>query len=674
MNILYLTDTGDIVGGGEISLLNLLERIDRSRFSPFLAVPFKGELTAQAEFMHVPVSVIPVRKISNPLYGLQTLYALFRLTRILKQKEIHLIHTNSTGGIVALAGIAARLAGIPFVSHVRIMDSGRVSDIAQSILSTRVIAISRACQARFLELPWRGKVEMIYNAVDCDRFASVTNGSQIRKEAHCDFGEPLVGMVASYYQNKGLEYFIAAAGQVAARVPGARFVIIGLDKARHGGYIDHLRGLAARAGLGEKLTIAARKKDMPQVMAGLDVFVFSTLRESFGRVAVEAMASGKPVVAFATGGVAEIVDDGRTGYLVAPRDVSGMAEKIVYLLQHRETREEFGRQAALRARNAFGITGHVRSVQDVYGRLKAAHIVGPEECSLCAGALFRRINTCIITPEDARIKEKQLHLVRCRRCGLVFVHPLPDVFSEHPEQLYGKDYFEAQYMRFYGEAASGGLQSNEPFASRLALLNEYAVARQGGRRLLDVGCANGTFLLDARRQGWTVTGIDLSDQAVQACARQGVPVRRGALEELYFPDASFDAVVCSDSLEHVVDPKVFLREARRVLDTDGVLYLALPDFNGLQYRLLRLINIFNRRNYFVLPHHVFHFTRRSLRYLLEESGFEIRREISSESAISQKGWARWVMRSLFCIARLLRMRDRLVVIAVKGRRKIHYVR
>ncbi|HOU36490.1 MAG TPA: methyltransferase domain-containing protein, partial [Candidatus Omnitrophota bacterium] len=120
-----------------------------------------------------------------------------------------------------------------------------------------------------------------------------------------------------------------------------------------------------------------------------------------------------------------------------------------------------------------------------------------------------------------------------------------------------------------------------------------------------------------------------------------------------------------DVLEHIRDPRAFLTEIHRILKPDGILYLAMPDFSGLHYRVMRMIAYFNHKNYFVLPHHIFHFTPQTLEKLLHEAGFVKLKSLSTESSIQEEGLRRLFMLMLFAAARIFDMKDRIVMLAAK---------
>ena len=219
-------------------------------------------------------------------------------------------------------------------------------------------------------------------------------------------------------------------------------------------------------------------------------------------------------------------------------------------------------------------------------------------CPVCGG-----------TRRSVALRHPQGTLARCRGCGLVSVHPLPDPAAALAQ--YDASYFRGGtgYRDYEGEEAVFRAE----FRRRLTTL-----AAAGARgRLLDVGCASGAFLLEAQAAGFAVTGIEPApDAARTARARANAPVHAGPVESADLAPASFDVVTCFDALEHVVDPVAALRRFRGWLRPEGLLALTVPDFGGLWAR------VSGKRWPFVTPtEHLHYFTRRTLARALAAAGF-----------------------------------------------------
>lgn len=148
--------------------------------------------------------------------------------------------------------------------------------------------------------------------------------------------------------------------------------------------------------------------------------------------------------------------------------------------------------------------------------------------------------------------------------------------------------------------------------------------------------------------------MELSDYAADlAVKKYGLDVFKGTLEGARFKDDYFDVVCASDILEHMDNPKGFLKEIYHILNKDGPLYLALPNADSFYYKFFGLIAHFNHRNYFVLPHHLYHFSPSSIKHLLNKTGFERVELRFSRSRTNQ------------FLMNVFNFRDRLLIIAKK---------
>jgi len=206
-------------------------------------------------------------------------------------------------------------------------------------------------------------------------------------------------------------------------------------------------------------------------------------------------------------------------------------------------------------------------------------------------------------------------LVQCVQCGLVYQNPRPTLaeMDQHypPEYEPYVDHI-AQTKRNWllQKAIDHGTNKRCRFVTRHKPVG----------RLLDVGCAMGGFLLGMRKQGnWTVAGVEVNQVVAHvAQERYGLDVFAGTLEEAHYPDASFDAVTLWDVLEHLHDPFAALEEIHRILDTDGIVLIRVPNLASWD------ANVFGRAWAGLdAPRHLYVYTPESLTALLTKAGFQI---------------------------------------------------
>jgi len=229
-------------------------------------------------------------------------------------------------------------------------------------------------------------------------------------------------------------------------------------------------------------------------------------------------------------------------------------------------------------------------------------------CPVCAGPLALHMSA-VSDP----ITGFQFDILKCAVCGLGVTDP-------SPEQL------QPYYARYYG--------SRHAFTTaycakrRIALVSK--VTREGsGRRLLDVGCGDGMFLKVARTHGWQVTGTELN----------AGPARRAGFEVYQTLDecaslAPFDCVTFWHSLEHMRDPRAVISKVRNLVADDGFLFIAVPDFGGLQSKTFK-----SRWLHLDVPRHLYHFTASSIDKMLQQSEFTPLAQWHQEIEYDLMGWS-----------------------------------
>lgn len=195
---------------------------------------------------------------------------------------------------------------------------------------------------------------------------------------------------------------------------------------------------------------------------------------------------------------------------------------------------------------------------------------------------------------------------RCTGCGLEKQHPLPTLAEL-------KAYYDAAYADgMYKIFTDADLMKRMTAAERYREIAPHAVAGNW----LDVGCANGVFMVHAAAQGQSVSGIDLSGVAVAQARERGLDALCTTIAG-YAPGKTFDTITGFDVLEHVLDPGGFLDDARRLVSPDGRLFLTVPDTASM------IRKVMGSRWYFYIPEeHLHYYDPRTIRLLLSRHGFE----------------------------------------------------
>jgi glycosyltransferase involved in cell wall biosynthesis len=357
-SILVVSNHGHVVGGGELSMLDLLRGLDRRRWAPALVVPEDGAVAARGRDLGLPIHVVPLPTLRRPGYDM--VRSVRTLGRLARTTGAALIHANGSRAMM-YGGLAGRSTGRPAIWHVRIAESDGVVDHALYALATGVIATSGAVGRRFGKA---GKVRLVPNGIDLARFTPRAPSPALRVALGVPPSSPLVLSIGRFIAEKGHRHLLEAAAQIERTGAGVHWVLVGA------GELEELLRRQARAlGLESQVHFTGWRDDVPDVLAVCDVFVLPSESEGFGRVVVEAMAMARAVVATTVGGVPEIVRDGETGVLVPPAAPAALAAAIRSLLDDPARAARLGAAGRTRAESRFSLTAHVDGVERVYAEV-----------------------------------------------------------------------------------------------------------------------------------------------------------------------------------------------------------------------------------------------------------------------------------------------------------------
>jgi glycosyltransferase involved in cell wall biosynthesis len=404
--VLYV-DMAPSVGGSIISLYHLVSHLDRTRYEPVVA--FYGGNDYVSRFRALGVEVHTVGgggteespdgtaawtglrqsrlarwlkrvKIGEDLVHLagffvRTWPALRRRSRqvasIVRQTCPDLVHLNDIVSVSRPGIMAARRVRVPAICHLRAMRTRSPFDRWLSRSLRGYICISHAVDRHQSGLGGRTEPTwIVYNGLDLADF-SLAEREDIRSEVRADLGldaqHIVVGCVGRLVPWKGQHVFLRALAQLTDSYPQLRGLIVGAPEAGKKAYMRQLRELVRELGLAERVDFLGFREDVPRLLQSMDLLVHaSTAPEPFGRVIIEGMAAGTPVIATDAGAVPEIVESGRSGLLVPPDDVESMAEGVEYALTRPRERKAWQREARRVVEEHFDVQAYVEDVSQVY--------------------------------------------------------------------------------------------------------------------------------------------------------------------------------------------------------------------------------------------------------------------------------------------------------------------
>lgn len=338
LRVMFLV-TSMPVGGAEVLLVNLIRGIDRQRFAPELCClkergPLGEELAAE----------IPV--FENLLASKYDLRVLPRLAELFRMRKVDAVITVGAGDKMFWGRIAAYLAGVPVVASA-IHSTGWPDGInwlnrRLTRITDRFIGVAEAHGRHLREVEGfpAEKVVVIPNGIDTRRFVpDLASRMEIRMELGIEPTAPVCGIVAALRPEKDHALFLQAARRVVDDCPAARFLIVGDGPQR-----DEIEALRRELNLESEVILTGNRADIPQLLAGMDLFALTSKNEASPVSILEAMSVGLPIVAPKVGSIPQAVDEGNSGFLVPAGDLDQTSQAIATLLQDPDLRRTMGKR------------------------------------------------------------------------------------------------------------------------------------------------------------------------------------------------------------------------------------------------------------------------------------------------------------------------------------------
>jgi glycosyltransferase involved in cell wall biosynthesis len=337
-----------------------------------IAAPRGGDVYAASHQARIETHDIPLVGPLNPPIDIAAVAA---LRRLIAAGDFDLVHAH--GFKAGLVGrLAARFGGrVPFVitAHNHVLERDETSGAAKARhraaeralagYVTAYIAVSESIRRELLEgyglVPER--VVTIHNGIDAEPFLVPHDHGAVRSRLGLPPDGPLVGLAARFSSQKGLRHLIAALPELRRSRPDVVAVVAGT-----GPLEGALREQAVALGVSGSVCWPGHIDDVPSFLSALDVYVSPAETEALGMGLIEASAAALPIVATRVGGVSEVVVDGVTGLLVAPRDPSALVAGVLELLGDPERARALATAARERAISEFGVERMVRLTEQTY--------------------------------------------------------------------------------------------------------------------------------------------------------------------------------------------------------------------------------------------------------------------------------------------------------------------
>jgi len=323
------------------------------------------------------VRILAIPELVRNIHPRDDLKALLKLVKIFRQERPHIVHTHtSKAGI--LGRWAARLSGVPVIIHT---PHGHVFwgyfnrwetalyvflERLTAAITDKIITLTEQENKDYLgrHIAPAGKFTTIHSGVALERFINGrVDPTDMKKELGIPANAFVVGTVGRLTAIKGHKYLIAAAQKALLTTPGMIFVFLG-----DGNLLDVLKAQADEAGIRDNVRFLGWRQDVAGVMSTFDIFVLPSLNEGMGKVLVEAMAMGKPIIASAVGGIPDLVVHGKNGLLVPGADAEAIAGSIELLCRDPARRKIMGEKGKVMAAD-YSAESMIRKIDRLYGAL-----------------------------------------------------------------------------------------------------------------------------------------------------------------------------------------------------------------------------------------------------------------------------------------------------------------
>ena len=309
-------------GGQELRILLEMEALTPRGYQSYLICPPGSRIAEEAMVRNIHPELIPMRNSLDP-------GAAFSFFRFLRRHRIDIINAHGSKDAWSAAW-SARPMGIPLVRSRHVAHAirrNRFSRLIYTRFSDAVMTTSRSIKEGLVErgIPEK-RISVVPTGVNLDDFdPDRIDGSNFRHEIGVPLRAPLIGLVADLRRDKRPDLLIHAAPQVLTGLPEAHFVLAG-----DGEMMDACRRLAGDLNLTDRVRFTGFRRDVPQILAALDIFVFPTVNaEGISQAVLQAFAMNTPVISTQVGGVCEVAIPDLTCWGLTPGDARDLAQKIL---------------------------------------------------------------------------------------------------------------------------------------------------------------------------------------------------------------------------------------------------------------------------------------------------------------------------------------------------------
>jgi glycosyltransferase involved in cell wall biosynthesis len=376
INLLYVITKLEL-GGAQKQLLSLIKNLDKQKYNIFLFTAQEGLLIQEAALINGLI-LKKSRFLERLINPLKDFLALIEIYGFIKNNKIQIVHTHSSKAGI-LGRLAAKFAKTPVIIHTVhgwsfhdyqpkvVYHFYLILEKICALVTDKIIVVSRYDKDKGLSnlVGKKSQYILIRYGLNYNELKGSQERSIVRQSLGLNDLDLVAGMVACFKPQKAPLDFIELAGLIKKDFPNVKFVLVGDGELR-----KKITVRIKQLNLEGQVILTGWRKDIALILSGLDVFVLTSLWEGLPIVVLEAMASGVALVVTDTGGITEVVTNGKTGYLVKPHDIESLRNRLWELLSNVEKRAEFARLSRVMIDSEdFLLSSMVKNTTQLYSNL-----------------------------------------------------------------------------------------------------------------------------------------------------------------------------------------------------------------------------------------------------------------------------------------------------------------
>ncbi len=349
------------ISGAEVSLMQMLNHLDLTRFLVYVVLPLKSRLSLKVPqsvtVLPMAIKKISYRHILNPIEWFRTLRVSVSIRKEIRKKGIDIVYCNTFTSLPYC--ITSKIfTSVKIICHCRDYVGGSMIKLLLFTLCDKIICVSKFIQGNLHLL--KSKTTLCYVGIDTTYY-QLQNIELISENSLFTIAN--VGQAVEWKQQ---QHFIEIAYRISKEIKGVHFYLVVYQMSKNGEKkIQALNKRIKELKLEDKFTVYSFQNDIRQILSKVDLLIHTAQNEPFGRIVAEALSMQVPVIAADTGGPAEVIRDNKCGFLIKEMNISQIIKKVNFFIQNPQAKAEFGKYGRETISKEFSFEGHIKNVEQI---------------------------------------------------------------------------------------------------------------------------------------------------------------------------------------------------------------------------------------------------------------------------------------------------------------------